>query len=382
MVINLQAVFAGLLTLLIFYVYFLQNVIVTSVFGAALICLSLLLIASQKFVIPKSIAITISVVAILMLPGLLKIDHGLSKIFYFVLELSLIYFAWMCSKNKAFLLSVMKLLVWSFIIIAFTTLIIYFDQKEPFSHLIEGSSQNGIPSYLILITISYAACTIVVKQTVPIFAILACCVICFFGEGRGSILVSLLILGVAVFYLFFKAENTLKKKFVIYILFASAISGIIYSYSELYELVVTGSKLSVGLSDSHRLNILNDYTNKISENWSKIFLGTDYSATIIESKYNNNPHISFIRQHSFFGLISLIAVFSPLLFLMVRVDVKACTLFMLACAAVLRAATEPVLFPGLLDYYYFLMFFTYFAHQKRSSYRNNINEDLLKLRYG
>lgn len=359
--VNITNIVIPLLIFSIFYVYFLQIVPLTALFGFFLICLFIFYILINKRQLPISIIVLICLACIILLPGLLKIDHGLSKVFYFLLELALVFLAWLCSKKTDLVLKYMKLLVWSFLSLSFAVLVFYFDKPEPFSQLIEGSSQNGIPSYLVLITISYFACSVIIKDSVPLLAILAGCVISFFGEGRGSILVSFLVLAIGFFYVVVRKKNSKSKKFLIYVSFSCIIPALIYYAADAYDMLVTGSKLSVGLSDSHRLNILSDYLSKLSESAYNVIVGRGYTNTIIEQKYNGNPHISFIRLHSFFGLLSLIVVFSPFIFLLKGINTKSLVLAGLAMAALLRAATEPVLFPGLLDFFFFLMFFVYFT---------------------
>ena len=60
-----------------------------------------------------------------------------------------------------------------------------------------------------------------------------------------------------------------------------------------------------------------------AQDWRSVLLGIDLSKVDVVSDYNNNPHNSFIRFHSLFGLLGLallifvliyVAFFSPLFY--------------------------------------------------------------------
>tara|TARA_B110001450_G_scaffold164880_1_gene153753 strand:+ start:483 stop:908 length:426 start_codon:yes stop_codon:yes gene_type:complete len=118
------------------------------------------------------------------------------------------------------------------------------------------------------------------------------------------------------------------------------------------------TKLSVGLVDENRLEILSIYLENLDA-FGAIF-GGSYSGTLIASEYSGNPHISFIRTHYLFGLLPMLAyIVSPVLIIFLVRDRKAKFVLLGFITLVwLRVLSEPILFPTVLDFFYFLIFFS------------------------
>jgi len=90
-------------------------------------------------------------------------------------------------------------------------------------------------------------------------------------------------------------------------------------------------------------------------------IGNSYEDTLINKYYGGNPHNSFLRLHSFYGIFGLITVFLILIFILFRKKMSS-DKFVFICLLILiffRAYTEPILFPSSLDLFFFLSLFIY-----------------------
>ena len=112
--------------------------------------------------------------------------------------------------------------------------------------------------------------------------------------------------------------------------------------------------------------MLNAYLHKID--YFESFTGVDYSNTIIEVFYNNNPHNSFIRAHSIFGLpyLGLIFFIPGLIFIFYKKIKYRFYVSGVLLILFFRTYAEPIMFPSLLDFYYFsILLFPVFAYTKK-----------------
>jgi hypothetical protein len=126
--------------------------------------------------------------------------------------------------------------------------------------------------------------------------------------------------------------------------------------------LISETKLREGLVDVYRLEILHQYLNKL-DGWT-LLVGADYSDTVIASQYDGNPHISFVRTHAYFGLTGIFLVLtSPLWIIFSRKSRRDRLVFSCFISlAILRAISEPILFPTLLDLFYFICFFIFWRY--------------------
>lgn len=132
------------------------------------------------------------------------------------------------------------------------------------------------------------------------------------------------------------------------------------------ELMIEGSKFSGGILDEHRGLIISDYINKIDG--FRLIFGTDYENTSINDWYGGNPHNSFIRVHSFYGIFGLLFVFFPVIAILIsrKNSVQKFVFMVFIILALLRAVSEPIFFPSTLDFFYFLIFFVFFRFSKNN----------------
>ncbi|MEP4740496.1 hypothetical protein [Saccharospirillum sp.] len=297
---------------------------------------------------------------VVLLPGFLSFNASFSKYFYIWTELLTIYFAYKAGQNGTLYLKYLKILFYLFVLFVFYNIFKYWGLDEPLSYIVQGSSQNGIPSYAIILLVSLLIANYVKYDELQVFPCFLVLLIAYYGEGRGSIVISFLItlvvLGInAKTWLFNKKPSPLLVSFTFFIIFIA--SGILID--DVFNFVVTNTKLSVGLGDSHRYRILMDYIGNLDMlEW---VIGGSYEGTVIDSQYNGNPHIALVRTHYFFGLIPvLLFTLTPLLFLVWKVSIKTFVMSVLALLAIGRSISEPILFPTYLDFFYLTPFFMYY----------------------
>ena len=314
-----------------------------------------------KFSIKKNLIPIITFLIILILLSSADLDKGFTPIFYLFVSGICLLSAQYTAKAYTF----EQIYNSIFLLYIFTTCILFYylykfwGQPEPFGNIIKGSSTNGFPSYLIILQSSISVLSYLMKRKVGLITPFITTLIAFFGSGRGSLVVSMLIVIFSFYINIFlykgagkRANRIIPIVFSVIMLFL--LSYLTYQYG---SILVEYTKLSVGLGDENRIEIFNEYINNL-DSYTLMF-GGNYKGTVIDELYDGNPHISFVRTHYLFGLIPmLIYFFSPLYVLFIKnaLSVKIVLLgFLTICW--LRSLSEPILFPTILDYFYFLIFF-------------------------
>lgn len=344
---------------LIMLIFTLQRPV--ALIAGSLLCAGYALYSYWPINIKNSQFIVFIAILTLFLPGFIKPEHGFSPIFYIFSTVSVFFAAKAISNysNYVFLAAFRSIYILAILAISFI-LYLYWGHPEPFGEVIEGSSTNGIPAYLIVFQIGLSLCHFLVRGQLPLLSPILTGAVAFFGNGRGSLVVASIIIVVSFLFniALIKTENLSRR--AIYMFILGLIVFVLFQHGEEWlDLLTRYTKLSVGLDDSNRLNIFNQYIDKLDP-WTML-VGSDYSGTVIEYKHNGNPHISYIRTHSFFGLpVTLLAMTSPLLVLLYKKHWKMRLVFFIFISlAALRAVSEPIFFPTLLDFFYFLYFFIY-----------------------
>lgn len=303
-------------------------------------------------------------ICMLFLPAFFKPYHGMSPIFYFFSTVSVFFAAKAVTQYSPDVFLGAIRLIYAFAVIAIAlALYINWGQPEPLADVIPGSSTNGIPAYLIVIQIGLSLSNYLARGQMPLVSPLITGVVAFFGFGRGSLVVAALIIVISIFYNLLLINSASRSRKVFFPMFlVAAILGLSIGGDDLLQLLDSYTKLGAGLVDTSRLEIWEQYIDKINP-WTLLF-GADYAGTVIEGQYQGNPHISYIRTHSLFGLpIMLLALASPaFLFLSKKTITAKIICASLISMAALRAATEPILFPTLLDFFYFTYFFLFFRY--------------------
>lgn len=346
---------------------FASQIHVLMIFGTAL-CALYAWIDRSRASISHLDLVRFSVACLLFLPAFAKPYHGLSPIYYFLSTVAVFFAAQVTArKSPILLLKAFRCLYAASIVAIAWILHSYWGEVEPLGMVIEGSSTNAIPAYLIVIQIGLSLCSYVARGRLPIVTPFLTIAVAFLGNGRSSLVVAGLIVAATLVLNLTaggRSQRTLRLASVSS--FVLVALGLVLLGDEFFEWIMRYTKLSVGLVDTNRLEIWGDYWGKIDG--LTLLLGADYEGTVIESKYNGNPHIAYIRTHSFFGLpLTTLALLSPWLVVFARKTFSAKVVFFTFISlAALRAFSEPIFFPTLLDYFYFSYFFIYFNHAPRS----------------
>ncbi len=298
----------------------------------------------------------------LFLPAFLKPNHGLTPAFYVFSSISVFFAAKAASYNKIETFLIVFRIMYALSIITIGIILYrYRDYVEPLGMVIEGSSTNAIPAYLIVLQIGLSLSNFLTHKQLPVLSAVTTGVVAFFGNGRGSLVVAGLII-IATLIFNAVAVSRQRQRILHFTFLAVAATCLIIYFEEIFDFFYSYTKLSVGLDDGNRIEIINDYMGKM--NLYSLIFGADYSNTVIDYKMHGNPHIAYIRTHSFFGLpLTLLALLSPaLVFLSRKKMIEKAVFFVFIGLAALRATSEPIFFPTLLDFFYFTYFFLFFRY--------------------
>lgn len=298
---------------------------------------------------------------VLLMPVFFKPYFGFSPVFYLFSFFGTLGTSIWLARDIESLFRAFRMLYFIAASLIGVVLVIFGNTANPFEQIIPGVSQNGIPAYLILLQVGYSVMSYLARRRLPEFSPLFTLLVAFYGEGRGSLVVAFSILvSTLVFTVFIRSKGNWSKLWKLSIVTVS-IYFVIRHGQELLLYVTLHSKLSVGLVDLNRLDILNAYLSKM--NFWTIFVGADYSGTIIESKHDGNPHISMIRSHALFGLFVPVMLFtSPFVVMWAPLPILSrAIVFSFLVLGIARSATEPLLFPTLLDGLYLSLILACFS---------------------
>ncbi len=347
------------------YVFFFAINTPLSIFSSYILCLIYVVIFKRFIFLRYSYNFIFIIFAyiVLCLP-IFSLNFGITPLFYLTSSIFiLLAIKILTSLSILELCSCLRMLYISLIITVVFFLVKSDNLIEPFEGLIPGSSTNAIPTYSIVLQITYSTIYFLHSRKLPLYSSICTMMISLIGLGRGAILISLSIL---LLTLVWNVANTKKDiKNVLYIGFTVVISASIGandSMLQLFEDWYSTTKFSAGIYDVYREEMINDYLEKID--MIGFLTGVSYENTSIQFLYGNNPHNSFIRMHSFYGLFGIfiitISLFLPFLS---RHDISSkFLLFILMLLIIARAFTEPVLFPTPLDLFYVLICFAPFKY--------------------
>lgn len=303
--------------------------------------------------------------SISVFPSLFFFQHGVSHYFYFFLTLICFLSASAFSRLNAYLIfMIIRTVFFSYVFFAFLVYYFYRDLAEPFSGLVEGSSTNGIPSYLIVVQVLYSLVYYLVRKRLPALSSLLTLIVALLGIGRGSIYIALMIVLVSVFINIF-IDVFSGRYFSIIIFLSVLVVGVVFiqlNLDMLYVFLDGRTKALHGIVDPYRNIIMIEYFSNIK--WWQVFIGGEFKGTVISELYDDNPHIAFVRSHAYFGVFyTILVMLSPLIFfLKSRSYLDSFVFFVFALLLLLRACSEPILFPTALDFFYYLIFYVYFRY--------------------
>lgn len=226
---------------------------------------------------------------------------------------------------------------------------------RPLEAMIPGSSSNVITSNLVALQINYAIAKFLLQRRSTIMTGIVTLVICFVGYGRGSILAALAVLATLIL---FQLHSLKQRRGILYVggvvLLCGAIAVVAWQ-DNIVESLVNKTKLASGFS-SPRVLMIQDYLDRMDGVGALV--GSTYEGTIIDKRYNGNPHNSFIYAHHFFGLPYLLIVLILPLLLIARQRGLRTKAFIAAMTTILyfRAFTQPILFPTPFDLFYYAIY--------------------------
>lgn len=313
---------------------------------------------------PKLEHLLLSVlVFILCLPPIVAMHHGFSPLYYFALFLLSLAVA---KSIAQFGVDAIQIAFHrAYIFFAVIIFIAYWpnkDSPEPFEGLIQGSSYNGITSYLIVLQIALSIFSYLRYGIFPIGSVLYTLFVAVVGVGRGSIYSAVLILILSlIFNMFVYIRYFHRKKYLLLcwcFVFCVLFYYFFVNYDLIYNYLDSSTKALQGPQDSARIDILNEYIDNLD--WVSIFTGQGFAGTLVGDRYDGNPHISYIRTHAYMGLLVVPILLSPLIIFFAEVRLMdRFFIFSFTLISLFRALSEPILFPTLLDFCYFLPFFIF-----------------------
>jgi len=232
---------------------------------------------------------------------------------------------------------------------------------DPLKKIFDGKSGNGITSYTIILQLHFLVAHIVYDKRVNSFlyiSIVSTLLICMSTYARGSLISALLI--ILIVNLIYKFSF----KFL-YFICGIVLLFFLTNMDDVLDFINRNSKLSQGFEDYDRIEALNQYVRKID--FYSILNGANYDETIIDRELNGNPHNSFIRAHHNYGLLYVIFILSTIfLCIFTNQSFKKIILYgSIMLVLVFRIWTEPILFPTILDFYFFSIFFTIYNYEPK-----------------
>ena len=359
----LDSSFLGLLLLL----FALQQPVTLA--AAGFLCALYAAIRSKSFSVGVNLlTFVLSITVALMVAVIIGANHGYSSIFYLFSTVSAFYAAKQfgsCSLRHVKLC--LEMVFWAAVAGIALCLMLRWDVPEPLGEIIPGSSTNGLPSYLIVLQVALAISVFLERDRLPVLSAIATFIVAVFGLGRGSIVVSALVVSFSILVNIFMGWTFRRKKrywgwLVLLACGAAGAGGYYLWQAGVIDPLLGGTKWAWGVLDPPRAQMLEDYLDKLD--WLSLWVGADYSGTSIETLYGGNPHNSYIRLHSYYGLVGLLlVVLSPILILVSdKIAHIKNVVFVLVLLVLLRAATEPIFFPSALDFLYCLYFVMFLKH--------------------
>lgn len=287
---------------------------------------------------------------------------------HYVVTLISLFGGFVITRDLAAYLFASRLLL----VVSLATIFIYLSftglENFPLENLIPGgSSSNGVTSYLILVQVNYCIIRYLLHRRPALITPVLTLFVCYVGFGRASLLSALGLILVNII----AASNNRNRLWVVVIL-AVIIPVTYFQYEEDIQFVIDTTKLGAGLYDAHRERQFEDY--KAGINAATLIVGATFDGTSIAMDYNGNPHNSYIRGHHIFGLIYLISIiFFPFLLLSSRIlSMQLIYPMILLLILLMRAITETILFPTMLDLFYFAVCFSMYRSLPTGNRRKSI----------
>jgi hypothetical protein len=311
-----------------------------------------------------------------IIPALLTFNHGVTPIVHAALTPILFLYARnLVDRPLEHGFMVLRSTYWWFTSIIGIGIGLKWGEPEPLGALVPWAGTNGIPTYLIVVQSVYSLLFYFREGRLPLLSCLATVVISVIGLGRGSIIISI------TFFLFSCVANVVQEargfRSRVFLKLSLGLGLTVafgyFFWSQVAEALTSwyaGSRLSLGLYDEYRAEMIQTYIRQLS-GFNLIF-GAGYEGTAIMF-YDRNPHNSFVRAHAFFGLYSLFLILLPVAAIIFskRVFRQKLVAVVLLSLVLVRATTEPILFPTPLDVFYIIFVLSYFRFSCRQKIRWN-----------
>jgi hypothetical protein len=232
------------------------------------------------------------------------------------------------------------------------------------NEILVGGSRNVL-SIILLFNLSllhYIECTN--KKNPSLFPSVLLAIISLWAIGRTGILVSLSYFFI-VLYLRMNLLSTKVKYFVVCMLVCIICFLIYYFFYDL-EILFNSSfeaffKKGVNYGEDPRNDMLWHYLSKID--FFNFFFGYDYMNDAYYEAWEFNPHNSFIRLHSSFGIFFFISM-CLIVYRLFNLFRRFFLFFIIVIFLLLRAWIDAILFWG----YYDFIFFSLLLYQSRFYY--------------
>ena len=216
------------------------------------------------------------------------------------------------------------------------------------------SSQNFVS--VIMMTSSSVLTVITYRQTgkIIIWPSVITTLLSVLAIGRGGILFSTCMLLGVVYSANVKFFN--KHKLIAYILLGVVVAVVLLSFNRiasLYESLAVFERLqSRGLHDYWREHLMEEYLGHMD--LGTVFFGYDYSTNPEFNFLDNNPHNSFIRLHSFMGILAFPLLICAIIVLCRFLTRRHLLFFFLFLSLLGRSYTDIMWFFMCYDFVFFL----------------------------
>lgn len=224
-----------------------------------------------------------------------------------------------------------------------------------------GSSRNLVGAMAIFLQIFYTVSYYRINHNLPHFMLIITLLIIFLAYGRSSIIAGILLLAV---YLIYDFKKHLWSMGLVAIIFLGAVFASYDLISRIDTAIEQNTNFSRGI-DSPRIEILKEYIS--TTDLLFLIAGHPISDSNTAALFNGNPHNSYIRFHSYYGLASLLFTLFVMSILVKRFSSKTFIPAAFIIIYMFRAIFEPIAFFDIFDFLiFYLLLLMWFTGQKVS----------------
>lgn len=222
-----------------------------------------------------------------------------------------------------------------------------------------NSSRNGVSAIAIFLQILYTTLFFVTRGSLPLATSLFTFAISVLCHGRAGLIVAGALLVVSL------AHRVLRKPLLLLFLAAAAVVLVVALLAipnSLVESALAGTNFYRRGFESLRSDMIRDYLAQIEP--LSFFTGVNLSSIALIEGYNLNPHNSFLRGHSFFGIAYLVFIVILALSLVKGLLQRQFIIVFLLSLIIVRAFLDIVAFFDLLDFVPLLLMYMIAANVK------------------